>query len=63
MIKGISSREFFKAFKTNRLVYRKLWGRSYYAEKINDDKYNIVINYIENQINEDGFDKRYSRPK
>jgi len=61
MIKGISSREFFKAFKTNRLVYRKLWGRSYFGEQINEDKFNIVINYINNQTDKSGIDKRYTK--
>ena len=33
MLKGISSREFFKKFRTNRYEYRKLWGRSYFSNR------------------------------
>ena len=60
MIKGISSREFFKSFKTNRLEYRKLWGRSYYAEEIGEEKVETIIDYILNgQLDNSGHDKRY----
>jgi REP element-mobilizing transposase RayT len=58
IIKGTASRLFFEKYDTNRYVYRKLWGRSYYAEKIDPDKLNMLCKYINNQkIN--GIDKRY----
>ena len=60
MIKGISSREFFKAYTTNRLIFRKLWGRGYYGEKIDKNKLTAVINYINSQVDESGYDKRYN---
>lgn len=58
MIKGISAREFFRKFNTNRYVYRKLWGRSYFARQIGYQGINEVIGYIEGQ-RKDGIDKRY----
>jgi REP element-mobilizing transposase RayT len=58
MIKGISSREFFKKFNTNRFIYRKLWGRSYFAEQINPIDMNRIIDYINGQTKA-GIDKRY----
>jgi len=61
MIKGISSRDFFLEFKTNRLVYRKLWGRGYFEEQISPDKFNTVVRYIENQTNSSGLDKRFAQ--
>lgn len=61
MMKGISSRYFFEKFRTNRFVYRKLWGRSYFCEELNENNIQTVINYINNQSDEKGFDKRFSR--
>lgn len=62
MIKGISSRSFFKAYKTNRLVFRKLWARSYFArEIIGSEETNKVVEYINNQIDPSGYDKRYNK--
>jgi len=59
MIKGISSRRFFKFFNTNRYKYRKLWGRSYFAEMIDQGNIGTISRYIEQQsIN--GFDKRFN---
>ncbi|MFH1361557.1 MAG: IS200/IS605 family transposase [bacterium] len=58
MVKGISSREFFKKFKTNRYEYRKLWGRSYFSEQISEEKLSTLINYIENQ-EKNNIDKKY----
>ncbi|MFH1386279.1 MAG: IS200/IS605 family transposase [bacterium] len=64
MIKGISAREFFRAFRTNRFVYRKLWGRSYYSEEIGADRLSVVKNYIiKGQLDSFGFDKRYKEPR
>ena len=58
MVKGISSRMFFKKYPSNRFEYRKLWGRSYHAEEIKD-KHHLkgIINYIKNQ-KMNGMDKR-----
>jgi REP element-mobilizing transposase RayT len=61
MIKGISSRSFFKTYNTNRFVYRKLWGRSYFAEKIESKKLDNVIRYIKGQTDRLGIDKRYGQ--
>ena len=60
MIKGISSRRFFKYFDTNRYKYRKLWGRSYFAERIKQNNIYAISKYIEQQsIN--GLDKRFNQ--
>ena len=59
MLKGISARRFFQEYKTNRYEYRKLWGRGYYAKKVNEEALPEVISYIKGQINSDGYDKRY----
>ena len=59
MIKGISSRRFFKYFNTNRYEYRKLWGRSYFAEKIEQDNICAISRYIEQQST-NGLDKRFN---
>jgi len=58
MVKGISSRQFFKKYPSNRFEFRKLWGRSYRAEEIKGKEHlNKVINYVKRQkIN--GIDKR-----
>ena len=61
MIKGISSRRFFQKYNTNRFVYRKLWGRSYFAEKIDDKGIPNVIRYIKEQTDIYGVDKRITR--
>ena len=60
MLKGISSRDFFKTYHTNRFVFRKLWARGYFTREIKTEELEKVINYIENQIDKDGFDKRFS---
>ena len=59
IMKGASSREFFKTFQTNRFIYRKLWARGYYGEQISNDNLNSKIKYINDNIDETGFDKRY----
>lgn len=59
MIKGISARNIFRGFKTNRLFYRKLWGRSFFAEEIKAKEIMKVKNYIKKQI-KSGEDKRFS---
>ncbi|MFC1496526.1 IS200/IS605 family transposase [Candidatus Margulisiibacteriota bacterium] len=58
MIKGISSREFFKKRPTNRLIYRKLWARGYRAEEIKDEEHlKNVLEYVKGQKRK-GVDKR-----
>ncbi len=58
VIKGISSKRFFERFNTNRYEYRKLWGRSYYAEEIEQNNILAISRYIKQQsIN--GLDKRF----
>jgi putative transposase len=49
LLKGISARYFFKQFRTNRFVYRKLWGRSYYVEEVPASAVFKIINYIKHQ--------------
>ena len=62
MLKGISARMFFKAFRTNRYIYRKLWARSYFASEIKEEEeINSAVNYIKTQIDSTGFDKRYNK--
>lgn len=61
IIKGISSRRLFQKYKTNRLEYRKLWSRGYYARNIPEQETPAVIAYINNQVDSKGIDKRYSR--
>ncbi|MCX5726375.1 MAG: IS200/IS605 family transposase [Candidatus Saganbacteria bacterium] len=56
--KGISAREIFKKYKTDRLFYRKLWGRSFYAEKVEPKDLIKVDNYIKGQF-KSGEDKRF----
>ena len=59
MLKGISARGFFKKHRTNRYVYRKLWARSYFSREIGEDQIETVVEYIENQIDGSGYDKRF----
>lgn len=62
MIKGVSSREFFKRYPSNRFEFRKLWGRGYRVEEIKDEEHlERVIAYINGQKIE-GVDKR-AKPK
>jgi len=63
MFKGISSRRFFQEYPSNRYEYRKLWGRGYYACRINETELPKVIEYIKNQVGQDGYDKRYAQIK
>ena len=59
-IKGASSHRLFELFSnTNRFVYRKLWGRSYDCKEISKSKLNVIVNYIGNQIDKMGVDKRF----
>lgn len=61
MLKGISAREFFKSYKTNRLVFRKLWARSYFAREIQGkEEQKKAVSYIRGQIDAKGHDKRYN---
>ena len=63
MLKGISSRKFFKKYRTNRLVFRKLWARSYFAREVTTkEDADKTIRYIKSQIDSTGFDKRYDKP-
>ena len=58
MIKGISSRRVFEKYSSNRLKFRKLWGRGYRAFEIrNVVELNRVIGYIKGQ-KITGVDKR-----
>jgi len=58
MVKGISSREIFKLYPSNRFELRKLWGRGYRAIEIEEkNQLRQTINYIENQLI-NGLDKR-----
>ncbi|MBN2057422.1 MAG: IS200/IS605 family transposase [Candidatus Saganbacteria bacterium] len=59
MFKGISSRRFFKEFRSNRLDHRKLWGRGYFARPVPEAEVPKVVQYIKEQVNAHGFDKRY----
>ena len=60
MFKGISSRNFFLEYPSNRYEYRKLWGRGYFAREVKEEDIPKVKEYISNQIDKNGFDKRYS---
>ena len=57
-IKGASARNFFQKFPSNRLVDRKLWGRSYHYRNIEKSEIDQIKDYIENQTKA-GYDKRY----
>lgn len=57
-IKGASARSFFQKLPSNRLVDRKLWGRSYHYRKIEPVDIDHIKDYIENQTKA-GYDKRY----
>jgi putative transposase len=57
-IKGVSSRRLFQKYPTNRFEIRKLWGRSFHAGKISSDEKENVVQYIKNQRNKNGIDKR-----
>lgn len=60
-LKGISAREFFKEYPSNRLVDRKLWGRSYHYRRIeNNLECASVKGYIKGQKDKNGADKRYN---
>lgn len=61
MFKGISSRRFFQEYPSNRLVDRKLWGRGYHARNISKEELPTIRGYIRDQIDHDGYDKRYKR--
>ncbi len=58
MVKGISSREIFKKYPSNRFEFRKLWGRGYHAVEVKDQvALEKTIDYIKGQVI-DGIDKR-----
>lgn len=59
LLKGISSRRLFQKYPTNRFDIRKLWERSFRARKIKNEEKDVIINYIKNQRDENGFDKRF----
>jgi putative transposase len=59
LLKGISSRRLFQEYPTNRFYHKKLWGRSFNARKLSGEEKEAVINYIKNQRDERGIDKRY----
>ncbi|MFH1386191.1 MAG: IS200/IS605 family transposase [bacterium] len=58
-LKGISARRLFQQYPTNRFEHKKLWGRSFFAKKITNEEKDNVIDYIRNQRNEEGIDKRF----
>ena len=60
-LKGISSRQFFKEYPSNRSVDRKLWARSYYYRHILPHDIKQVSKYISDQIDRSGYDKRYAK--
>ncbi len=58
MIKGISAYRIFKRYPSNRLEFRKLWGRGYRAVEVkNSRQLKLVMAYIKGQ-KIDGIDKR-----
>lgn len=59
-LKGISARNFFIKYPSNRHVDRKLWGRSYFYRKIPENQYHKVLKYLKNQWTKEGIDKRYN---
>ena len=59
VFKGASSRYLFKQYPTNRYEHRKLWGRGYYSEVILEEHLLDKIDYIKNQKDSKGVDKRY----
>ena len=59
-VKGASSHMFFKNYpNTNRCLYRKLWGRSYYFQEVDPSELKNVVYYIKNQTAASGADKRF----
>jgi len=59
IFKGGSARRFFQEYPSNRFEQRKLWGRGYYAEIIEESRLPGLVSYIKDQKNNDGMDKRY----
>jgi putative transposase len=60
-IKGASSHLFFKKYpNTDRHIFRKLWGGSYYSKEIDPGETKEVIYYIKNQTDKSGVDKRFT---
>ncbi|MFH1709676.1 MAG: IS200/IS605 family transposase [bacterium] len=59
-IKGASSHRLFKFYpNTDRFVYRKLWGSSYNCREIPEPELKTIVNYIGNQTDKMGVDKRF----
>ena len=59
-IKGASSHRLFKFYpNTNRFAYRKLWGSSYNCREIPESELKTVVNYVGNQTDKMGVDKRF----
>ena len=59
VFKGGSARRFFLEYPSNRFVDRKLWGRGYYYEIIDESLLKDKISYIKDQRDASGEDKRY----
>ncbi|MFC1767801.1 IS200/IS605 family transposase [Candidatus Margulisiibacteriota bacterium] len=60
-IKGGSSYRLFLNYPNiDRVVYRKLWARSYCCRKINETGLRNLIEYIHNQTDSLGIDKRFN---
>ena len=58
--KGYSSYKLFhEPPNIDRLIYRKLWARSYYRREVSASELRIVDDYIKHQINKLGEDKRF----
>jgi len=57
-LKGISARRLFQEYNVNRFEIRKLWARSFYSRKVEHCELGKAIEYIRNQKNTQGIDKR-----
>lgn len=61
LLKGISSRMFFKKYsKLPRWIFRKLWARTYKCWVIEESNLPRIISYIIDQRNRSGIDKRFN---
>jgi putative transposase len=58
-IKGVSSRQLFQRYPSNRYDIRKLWARSFHCRKITGAEKETVAHYIKGQRDAEGIDKRY----
>ncbi|MFC1559659.1 IS200/IS605 family transposase [Candidatus Margulisiibacteriota bacterium] len=59
-MKGYTSYKLFREYPNmDRAVYRKLWARSYCCREVSASDLKIIQDYIKNQINVPGVDKRF----